>query len=433
MDINSDKNYEGVVLKAPIYNLYDKEERIRKDLRDDRIVELVDDLICRAIALHASDIHLQPMQDYMRVRFRIDGILYDQEDLNIYQQLLVISRLKVISGLDIAKKRNPQDGKLRVRIFSDKIIDLRIATFPTIYGEKMVIRILDKYKNKLLLEELGFSQKIVEGIKSIISRKQGLFLVTGPTGSGKTTTLYSILSILDSSKYNIVTMEDPVEYNLDGITQSQVNIKSGFTFSSGLRSLLRHDPDIIMIGEIRDKETAQIAVEASLTGHLVLSTLHTNDSIGAITRLIDMGVEPFLVKATLMGVLAQRLIRKLCDRCKVEKLLNNEEMILFKINKQPERSFISKGCNFCFNLGYKGRVAIGELLAVNSEILNLVTSDVSEKNLRILVSRLGIKNLFDDLLDKLEKGIISVDEFIQVAYVLNKNETGTKSSLPNLI
>ena len=307
------------------YLLKSKETKLKQGISEDSIVDLVDSVLYKAIDLQASDIHLEPSSQQMRIRYRIDGILYNQKPVSCEQSLLALSRLKVLTSLDIAERRIPQDGKLIVNFCLDSTnndvleirkIDLRVSTFPTTYGEKMVVRILDQSQQNVSLDTLGCSEYVFDKVSKLIERPHGFFLVTGPTGSGKTTTLYSILSKLNKSERNIVTMEDPVEYHIDGITQSQINEKAGFTFEKGLRSLLRQDPDVEMVGEIRDKQTAQIAIESALTGHFVLSSLHTNDSVGAVTRLIDMGIEPFLITASLTGVLAQRLSRKLCSYCK---------------------------------------------------------------------------------------------------------------------
>lgn len=387
MAINSAK----ILTDTLIYSVKTKEERIRNDIIEDIIIQIVDELLIKAIVANASDIHLQPTSNEMRIRFRIDGVLYDQASINTYQQLLVLSRIKVLSSLDISQKRIPQDGKLRIKVSNDTV-NLRIATFPTTHGEKMVIRILDKANSKIDLENLGFSEEVLDWVRKLIIKPQGFFLVTGPTGSGKTTTLYAILSQLNTKKYNIVTMEDPVESDLNGITQSQVNPKAGFSFQNGLRSLLRQDPDVIMLGEIRDKETAQIAIEAALTGHLVFSTLHTEDSVGAIIRLIDMGIEPFLISAALTGVLAQRLVRKLC---------------ICKKGIEPI------GCRLCMYIGYRGRTAVCDLLIIDQKIKELIL----EKNSMAIKDHRKAKPCDDSfnghLKYKLDNELISQEEYLQ--------------------
>ncbi len=399
-----------------IYKLYNKEEKIKKGIKDDAIVSLVDSLLCKAIEVEASDIHLEQNQDNLRVRFRIDGVLYDQDPISFEKRLSILSRLKILSSLDIAEKRIPQDGKFRVEFLkkdSPYIIDLRVSTFPSIYGEKIVIRILDRSLNCIKIDYLGFQTKDLDTLYGLIQRPHGFFLVTGPTGSGKTTTLYAILSYLNDSKSNIITMEDPVEYNLDGITQSQINQKAGFTFQKGLRSILRQDPDVVMVGEIRDKQTAQIAIEAALTGHLVLSTLHTNDAAGVITRLVDMGIEPFLINASLCGVLAQRLVRKLCDKCKKPVALNTQEQDILK-NKNLKTVFKAKGCKHCLDLGYKGRTVIFELLSVDDKIRDLVMQKTSSQVVHDQAVRNGMNVLLDDGLKKVQDGQISLEELLRV-------------------
>ena len=406
-----------------LYELLSSEEKIKKGIVQDPIVSLVDSILFKALQMQASDIHLEPTDDYLRVRYRIDGILYDQKKVNTDQNLSVISRLKILASLDIAQKRIPQDGKIRIKTLKSKIstksdkdkynlIDLRISTFPSIYGEKMVVRILDKSRDCLNLNSLGFGNEDLNLLQELINRPYGFFLVTGPTGSGKTTTLYAILSQLNNSERNIITMEDPVEYDLPGITQSQINSKAGFTFEKGLRSILRQDPDVIMVGEIRDKQTAQIAIEAALTGHLVFSTLHTNDAASAITRLTEMGVEPFLINASLTGVLAQRLARKLCDNCKEEIFLTKLETENFK--KHIKKAYKFNGCSSCFNLGHKGRIGIFELLAVDDAIRKLILNKSDSNKISSCANNEKMKTLLDDGINKVEKGIISLEELLKI-------------------
>jgi type II secretory ATPase GspE/PulE/Tfp pilus assembly ATPase PilB-like protein len=387
-----------------LYVLKNKTTKLKDGIDEDIIIELVDQLLYEAISVGASDIHLEPGKNEMRVRYRIDGVLHDQKTLHKDQCGLALSRLKVLASLDIAEKRIPQDGKMTVEFYPEKKstkpreIDLRISTFPSLYGEKMVLRILDRTQQTRSLDSLGMNKNILDHVRDLIKKQNGFFLVTGPTGSGKTTTLYAILSLLNKEDKNIVTMEDPIEYNIEGIMQSQINEKAGFTFEKGLRSLLRQDPDIILIGEIRDKETAQIAIEAAQTGHLVLSTLHTNDAAGAVTRLLDMGVEPFLITAALSGVLAQRLTRTLCNDCKT---------------KESE-GFTAKGCANCFNMGYKGRCGIFEWLSVDSEICDLIMNKESAETIRALAIKNGMKTLQQDAEEKFKSGIISRDEFDKI-------------------
>ncbi len=399
---------DGTQNTSSTYSLFNTEEKIIKSMNSDPVIDYVDQILCNAIAMHASDIHLQPEEMGARARYRIDGTLYDQDSINPEMLKLVISRIKIIAGLDIAVQRLPQDGKIKLNVSGEhnksQVIDLRISTFPSTYGEKMVIRILDRSHNLLNLESLGMNSKMFTHIQGLIKKPHGFFLVTGPTGSGKTTTLYAILSALNKPGRNIVTMEDPVEYAVPGITQSQVNDKAGFSFQNGLRCMLRQDPDIIMIGEIRDKITAQIAIEASLTGHLVFSTLHTNDAAGAITRLIDMGVEPFLINATLTGILAQRLARKLCSKCKKETALKNPDLKNIKTN------FEAPGCSDCFNLGHKGRLGIFELLVLDDQIRDLVLQKAATSSVVQQAEKTGMQTLMLDGLEKVGSGQISLEE-----------------------
>jgi len=400
--------------EALAYLLYSKEEKIKKGVEQDKVVFLVDDILYKAIKVGASDIHLETTENNLRVRYRIDGVLYNQESIDLDSAANAISRLKVLSSLDISEKRVPQDGKVRVQ-FAGNVIDLRISTFPSIYGEKVVVRILDKSQNFIELESLGFNSAVLEEIFNLIERPNGFFLVTGPTGSGKTTTLYAILSKLNKPQRNIITMEDPVEYDVEGVTQSQVNPKAGFSFENGLRSILRQDPDVIMVGEIRDKQTCRIAIESSLTGHLVLSTLHTNDSAGAVTRLLDMGLESFLINASLSAVLAQRLVRKLCDACKEKIVLSGAEQKQLKEKHLDLKHFFrSKGCKKCFNLGYKGRIGIFELLLIDDSIRDLIKSKQSTGQIYKKALENGMITLFQDGLSKVKEGLISLEEFLRV-------------------
>jgi type II secretory ATPase GspE/PulE/Tfp pilus assembly ATPase PilB-like protein len=402
-----------------VYRLLRHEEKLRQGLAQDSTIQLVDELLVAALDARASDIHLQPYERHLVVRYRIDGVLYDQRTLDYAQAALVISRLKILSNLDIAQRRLPQDGRLKVAVAgpggSDVVIDFRLSTFPTLYGEKMVVRILDRSLRLLSLDSLGLAPTMLEQLRSIINRPHGLLVVTGPTGCGKTTMLYALISALDASRKNIVTIEDPVEYELAGITQSQVNEKAGFTFENGLRAMLRQDPDIVMIGEIRDKATANIAIEAALTGHLVLSTLHTNDAPSAITRLIEMGIEPFLVSATLIGVLAQRLVRRLCPTCKKVKPLS-KEMVLFAQQQGIACSESSApiGCAKCHALGYKGRVGLFEYLMVSDAIRESIGLQKEATRLRSIALQAGMQPLVCDGLEKVKAGMTSLEEVLSV-------------------
>ena len=319
---------------------------------DAPIIKLINGVISQAIKSRASDIHFEPYEDFLIIRFRIDGILKEilRQDSKIAS--ILISRIKIISGLDISERRLPQDGRVSLSL-GDKNIDVRVSTLPSSYGERIVLRILDKQAAQINIDDLGLPEKILSNYKSSLKNPEGIILLTGPTGSGKTTTLYSGLRYLSDSSQNILTVEDPIEYTLKGIGQTQVNAKTGFSFARGLRAMLRQDPDVVMVGEIRDAETAEIAIQASLTGHLVLSTVHTNSAIGAITRLRDMGIESFLISSSLKTVISQRLVRRLCDSCKVPEIIDEKISKLFNIDKST-RVFTHKGCNECNDTGYKG-------------------------------------------------------------------------------
>lgn len=401
-----------------VYRLFSHEEKLRNNIVEDKTIALVDVLVYKAIVLCASDIHVQPEEHCVRIRYRIDGILYDQESLSYEYSAPVLSRLKVLASLDIAQARLPQDGKIRVGISTKEhgktsVIDLRISTFPSMFGEKMVIRILDRSQGVRTLQELGLSQAPLDKVKEIIGNPHGFFLLTGPTGSGKSTTLYALLANLNKAECNIVTMEDPVEYNIPGIMQSQVNLLAGFNFNSGLRCLLRQDPDVIMIGEIRDKTTVQIAIEAALTGHLVVSTLHTNDAAGAIIRLLDMDVEPFLINATVTGVLAQRLVRVLCKHCKQECAPQDYVLqVAQRYNAKIEKMFKARGCVHCRQSGYKGRMGLFELLIFDDHIRQLVIQKASCEVIRQRAIDEGMFTLAQDGIAKVNAGLISFEDFL---------------------
>jgi len=405
----------GGRVAGDVYALLSLEEKLKKSITQDPIVSTVDLLLYEAISLNASDIHLQPHATSLVIRYRIDGVLYDQSTLDATKAPLIISRLKVLSNLDIAQRRVPQDGRFKVLVYtpnmSENVIDFRVSTFPTLYGEKMVIRILDRSLRLLSLDAVGFAPTMHEQLLSATKRPHGLFLVTGPTGCGKTTMLYALISALDMHSKNIVTIEDPIEYELPGITQSQVNIKAGFSFENGLRAILRQDPDVIMVGEIRDKATAHIAIESALTGHLVLSTLHTNDAPSAVVRLLEMGIEPFLVSATLSGVLAQRLARRLCSGCKCEVPVNVERApFIAQYNAALKTAHAPVGCKKCHTIGYKGRVGIFELLLLDDTLRDLIMRRVDVAQFRKEAFARGMKTLIQDGLEKVKAGVTSLDE-----------------------
>jgi len=377
------------------------------------IIRLMNQIITEAIVSRASDIHIEPQKRSVRVRYRIDGVLNDAMSLPKNIQPGLVSRVKIMANLDIAERRRPQDGRINLK-FRGREIDLRVSILPAIFGEKVVMRILDKEKSLIPLEKLGFSEESLTIFKSLITQPYGMILITGPTGSGKSTTLYAVLRILNSPKVNILTAEDPVEYQLDGITQLQVNPKIGLTFANALRSFLRQDPDIILVGEIRDRETAQIAMEAALTGHLVFSTLHTNDSFSAPTRLIDMGIEPYLIASALIGVTAQRLVRKICNNCKTE--VKPSRYILEQLGIEDENTvfYKGKGCPICNNTGYKGRIAVQEVLKIDDNIRDMILKRASSTEIKEYAVKNGTKTLLHDALDKARKGITSLEEVLRV-------------------
>ncbi len=380
------------------------------------IVKLVNLIIARAIREKASDIHIEPDENCLRTRFRIDGMLQEVMSLPQNFEAATVSRCKVMAELDIAEKRIPQDGRIKLQL-GNKEIDLRVSTYPTLRGEKVVMRILDKSSVVYGLEELGFSDDTLQSFSKLIIKPNGIILVTGPTGSGKTSTLYASLQCIKDPTINIVTIEDPVEYQLSGINQGQINPKAGFTFAGGLRSILRQDPDVIMVGEIRDYDTAEIAIRAALTGHLVFSTLHTNDSAGAMTRLVDMGVEPFLVASSLIGVMAQRLVRTICNDCKEEYVpspaIIKRSKLLYQAGKT--KVYQGKGCEFCNHTGYKGRTTITELLVPNERIKELIVEKSATSVIKNEAMKQGMRTLRQDGLGKVLRGVTTLSEVIRVS------------------
>lgn len=378
-------------------------------------VRAVDELFKQAMILGASDIHLEPLEVGLRVRMRVDGMLHDEATLQDELKPKVISRIKVLAHIDIAQQRIPQDGKFFM-IFNDQEIDLRVSTFPSLYGEKVVIRILDKAHMNVDLDQLGFDKHMLQHIKKLIEKPQGFFLVTGPTGSGKTTTLYSILSLLNSPDRNIVTLEDPVEYSIDGVTQGYINTATGFTFAKGIRALLRQDPDIIMIGEIRDQESARIAIEAAMTGHLVFSTLHTNDAPSSVIRLMDMGIEPYLINAAVSGVLAQRLARKNCVQCSKYRPITEPESNLLRQKGGENILNVAEGCGCesCSKSGYRHRIGVFELMVMDDSLRSFISEQPNIENLSAQARERGMRTLLDDGLNKVREGTISLDELARV-------------------
>ncbi|HET7481466.1 MAG TPA: type II secretion system ATPase GspE [Actinomycetota bacterium] len=384
---------------------------------DAPIIKLVNLLITQAVNDRASDIHIEPGEKNLRVRYRIDGVLHEVMTPPKSVQAGMTSRLKIMADINIAERRIPQDGRIGLKV-AKKSIDIRVATLPTVYGEKIVMRLLDKSSVLLQLQDLGFSQGNFGRFQESFRKPYGMILVTGPTGSGKSTTLYATLNILNQPDRNIITVEDPVEYRLPGVNQVQTNNKAGLTFSAALRSILRSDPDIILIGEIRDKETAQIAVESALTGHLVLSTLHTNDAPSAVTRLIDMGIEPFLVASSIDCVLAQRLARRLCPKCKESYVPSEEELISAKFAYDPQEELPSLyravGCTSCGKTGYKGRMAVHEVMTVSEDIERLAAERASAEEIGKVARAQGMLTLRQDGMDKVRQGHTSIEEILRV-------------------
>lgn len=381
------------------------------------IVKLINSIIEQAMRSNASDIHIEPSNNDIRVRFRIDGDLKEIMTLPKSNFSAIVTRVKIIGRMDIAEKRIPQDGRVEMK-FSDKEIDLRISTLPTVYGEKIVLRILDKSNFNFTKEGLGFSEDNLNKLNRMIAQPYGMLLVTGPTGSGKTTTLYTVLRELNVQTKNVITVEDPVEYKLKGINQIQVNTKAGLTFATGLRSILRQDPDTIMIGEIRDAETAEIAVRAAITGHLVLSTLHTNDSPSTIARLIDMGLEPYLVSSAVIGIISQRLVKLLCPKCKQKYEASNMEKKVLGIDEDKEVVLYKPvGCNACNN-GYRGRAAVHEVMLVNENIRNCINKGASTDVIRSKALEEGMATLLQSAADLALNGKTSFEEVMRAGYTL---------------
>jgi general secretion pathway protein E len=377
------------------------------------IIRLVNSLLFRAVKDRASDIHVEPYEKEVAVRFRIDGNLYDVMKIPKRLQNSVGSRIKLLGALNIAEKRLPQDGRIRIKI-AGKDIDLRLSTVPTAHGERLVMRLLDKSSVVLELSALGFDPIMMKTMEELITKPFGIILVTGPTGSGKTTTLYACLSQINREDINIITVEDPIEYQLPGIGQIQVNDKVGLTFANGLRSILRQDPDVILIGEIRDRETAEIAVQASLTGHLVLSSIHTNDACSSISRLVDMGVEPFLVSTSLIGIVAQRLVRRVCQTCRQPHQATADQLSRLGIDKIPSQATVYKavGCAACFHTGYSGRIGIYELLPIDEELRSVILKTPDAVNLRQAAIARGFKPMRYDGLRKILQGQTTIEEVL---------------------
>jgi len=384
------------------------------------VIRLVNDLLFRALQLRGSDIHVHPYETKLQIRYRIDGILYDVLSLNRNVLPLVISRIKVMAGMDIAERRLPQDGRCSVRL-GQREVDLRISTVPTSFGERAVLRLLDKSTGLFGLDELGLWEDDLNKFDSLLHRSHGVIFVTGPTGSGKSTTLYACLNRINSSEKNVITIEDPIEYQLEGISQIQVASKKGMTFATSLRHVLRQDPDVIMVGEVRDIETARMAIQSSLTGHLVFSTLHTNDAAGAVSRLLDLGVEPYLVSSSLIALIAQRLVRKVCPHCKEEFTPTPRELRELgvgnggpAVSAEQGKFFVGKGCDKCFKTGYRGRTGIYEILLVSEEIRDMIYRRETAGAVKRAALEAGMQTLRMDGAGKVLAGVTTISEVLRV-------------------
>ena len=387
-----------------------------EDVSNAPVVRLVNSIIQQAVNMGASDIHIEPIENESRVRFRIDGMLQKIFNIPVYMHSALITRIKIMGNMDIAEKRLPQDGRVGMNI-SGKDIDLRISTIPTIYGEKAVLRILDQSNFLLSKEKLGFTEENLEKFNELLKNTHGIILVTGPTGSGKSTTLYAMLNELNRESVNVITIEDPVEYRMEGINQIQVNPKAGLTFAAGLRAIVRQDPDIIMVGEIRDSETAEIAIRSAITGHLVLSTLHTNDAVSAISRLIDMGIEPYLISASLVGVISQRLLRKVCSNCRVPYEIEPHHLAVPGFEELAGVTlYRGKGCSACNYTGYKGRVPVHEILVVSRQHRQLIAQKAPIDEIKDLSIKMGMSTLKEECIKLIRRGVTTIDEVIRVSY-----------------
>jgi type IV pilus assembly protein PilB len=391
-------------------------ERLRSMVQDAPIVRVINQVIQEAIQAGASDIHLEPHREDVKVRFRVDGLLREVMSTPKQLQAALVSRVKILAHMDIAERRLPQDGKIHVRL-GGKGYDLRVSTLPTVLGENVVIRVLDQSNTRVSLKHVGLPGDLLTVWENLITRPYGMIVVTGPTGSGKTTTLYASLAQINTPERNVVSIEDPVEYQMAGVKQVQVNVRAGLTFASGLRSILRQDPDIVLIGEVRDRETAQIAVQASMTGHLVLTTLHTNDAAGVPTRLADMGVEPFLVTASVLGVLAQRLVRVICPRCKEAYTPPAEALRRLGLNPTQHiglRLHRGRGCDRCYGTGYRGRIGVFELLLMEGSLRAMVVGGASADQLRTAAQQKGMRLMWQDGVQKALQGVTTVEELLRV-------------------
>jgi len=389
---------------------------------DAPIIKLVNLLLSGAIKDRASDIHIEPYQSTVKVRYRIDGILYDILSLPRKIHSPLVSRVKIMAKLNIAEKRLPQDGRIEIKV-ADRSVDIRVSTIPTAFGERVVLRLLDKTASILMLSDLGMDDRKIGIFNRLIKSPYGIILVTGPTGSGKTTTLYAALTSINHPEVNIITIEDPIEYQIDGIGQIQVNPKIELTFAHGLRSIVRQDPDVILVGEIRDRETAEIAIQSSLTGHLVFSTLYTNDAASAVTRLIDMGIEPFLVTSSVIAIIAQRLVRVLCPKCKEASTPDDESLANLGVDKKQLENHVlyrKQGCAACMNTGYRGRTAIFEILILDDPLKRLILKTSDSNQIQDEAMRRGMTNLLQDGAQKVLAGVTTIEEVFRVTRILKR-------------
>lgn len=393
---------------------FEDDEELKDLASEAPIIRLVNHLFARALDLNASDIHFEPNENHLDVRCRVDGIMTRIERLPIKIHTAVASRLKLMARLDIGEKRLPQDGRIDSRIGA-KQLDMRVSTLPGVHGESVVLRILDRSDTAVSLQQLGMPESILGSYQQLITQPHGMILITGPTGSGKTTTLYATLEKINSEKQKIITVEDPVEYQLEGITQIQANASIGLTFAAGLRSIVRQDPDVLMVGEIRDHETAEIAIESALTGHLVFSTLHTNDAAGAVTRLQDMGVEGYLISSSLLAIQAQRLVRRICTDCKIEQAIGVDEANVLQIDaKDYPLLHRGTGCERCGGSGYRGRIGLYELLVMSDTIRHHIASGADANVIRAQAISEGMRTLRQDALEKLGAGLTTPEEVVRV-------------------
>lgn len=400
---------------ASLANSVPETEDLLEQEDDAPIIRLINAILTEAVKSNASDVHIETYEKQLVVRFRVDGVLREVVKPKRALAPLLVSRIKVMSKLDIAEKRIPQDGRISLRV-GGREVDIRVSTMPSANGERIVLRLLDKNAGRLSLDTLGMSKRDLDAIKTIVNRPHGIMLVTGPTGSGKTTTLYAGLSEINDRSRNILTVEDPIEYNLPGIGQTQVNTKVDMTFARGLRAILRQDPDVVMIGEIRDLETAEIAVQASLTGHMVLSTLHTNSAVGAITRLMDMGVEPFLISSSMVGIIAQRLVRVLCDDCKTPIKADASMCEYLDVDPaDPPTIYGAKGCPECNHLGYRGRLGIYEVIYVDDKLRELIHNKAGEMELE-QYARTTSPSINQDGISKVLSGVTTIEEVVRVTH-----------------